>query len=151
MPNTMTVRRWSTAACGLGVVLIGAAIANAQGAVKTVWSGIYTAEQTQRGKAVYDEQCASCHGGSLTGGDVAPPLVGSAFLNNWNNTSAGDLFERIRTTMPQSNPGSLSGRQVSDVEAYMFKVNGFPAGQVALPPAQAMMAGMKIVATKPAG
>ena len=151
MAESFNVRRFGAAACGVAVLLVGAAIAQAQGAERSVWSGVYTAEQAGRGKAAYDEQCAACHGASLTGGDVAPPLSGSAFLNNWNNTSAGDLFERIHTTMPQSAPGSLSGKTVSDIEAYMFQANGFPAGQVALPPASAMMAGIKIVATKPAG
>ena len=151
MAENMNIRRWGTAACGVAFLLVGAAIAHAQSADRNVWTGVYTAEQAERGKTVYAEQCASCHGATLAGGDVAPPLSGSAFLNNWNNTSAGDLFDRIRTTMPQSNPGSLSGKAVSDIEAYMFQVNGFPAGQMPLPPNQAMMAGTKILATKPAG
>jgi hypothetical protein len=33
----------------------------------------------------------------------------------------------------------------------MFQANGFPAGEVQLPPSQPMMAGTKIVASKPAG
>ena len=151
MATISNIRRFGAASCGVALLLVGAAIANAQAAERSVWSGVYTAEQAGRGKVAYDEQCAACHGASLTGGDVAPPLSGSAFLNNWNNTSAGDLFERIHSTMPQSAPGSLSGKTVSDIEAYMFQANGFPAGQLALPPAQPMMAGIKIVATKPAG
>ena len=151
MAESINIRRFGAAACGVALLLVGAAIAQAQATERSVWSGVYTAEQAGRGKVAYDEQCAACHGDSLTGGDVAPALSGSAFLNNWNNTSAGDLFERIHTTMPQSAPGSLSGKTVSDIEAYMFQANGFPAGQVALPPAPAMMAGIKIVATKPAG
>ena len=151
MVEDRNIRRLVTAAGGLAILLIGGAIAHAQGADRSVWTGVYTAEQADRGKAVYADQCASCHGATLAGGDVAPPLSGSAFLNNWNNTSAGDLFDRISTTMPQSAPGSLSGKQVSDVEAYIFQANGFPAGQTMLPPAQPMMAGIKIVASKPAG
>lgn len=151
MTENPNVRRWGAAACGFAVLLVGGAIAHAQSTDRNVWTGVYTAEQAERGKAAYAEQCASCHGATLAGGDVAPPLSGSAFLNNWNNTSAGDLFDRIRTTMPQSNPGSLSGKAVSDIEAYMFQANGFPAGQMPLPPNQAMMAGTKILATKPAG
>jgi mono/diheme cytochrome c family protein len=110
---------------------------------------VYTAEQATRGKAAYAANCAACHGESLAGIDVAPALTGSGFLNNWNNTSAGDLFSRIQTTMPLNAPGSLSGKTVADIEAYMFQANGFPAGQVALPPSQPMAAGIKIV-PKPA-
>jgi quinoprotein glucose dehydrogenase len=80
---------------------------------------------------------------------VAPPLMGSAFLNNWNGTSAGDLFTRIHDTMPLNNPGTLSGRNVADVEAFVLQTNGFPAGDVDLPSNAAMLGGTKIVTTKP--
>lgn len=128
----------------------GAVATRAQTAEKTVWTGAYTAEQATRGKAAYAESCAACHGESLAGIDVAPALTGAGFLNNWNNTSAGDLFTRIKTTMPLSAPGSLSGRTVSDIEAYVLQSNGFPAGEVALPPAAPMMSNVRIIAQKPA-
>ena len=143
------VHVWGSAALGSALLVLGGAIAHAQGTEKTVWNGVYTADQADRGKAAYGEQCAACHGPTLGGIDVAPALSGNAFLNNWNNTSAGDLFTRIHDTMPQNNPGTLSAKTVSDIEAYIFQANGFPAGQTALPPNQAMMTGIKIVATKP--
>ncbi|MBM6577265.1 c-type cytochrome [Microvirga sp. SRT01] len=131
--------------------MFGAAVvANAQASERSVWSGVYTAEQATRGKAAYAANCAACHGDSLSGIDVAPALTGSGFLNNWNNTSAGDLLGRIQTTMPLNAPGSLSGKTVADIEAYIFQSNGFPAGELALPPSQPMAAGIKIGA-KPAG
>ena len=145
----MVRKRMFVAASAL--VLAGAFGAKAQSGGRTVWDGTYTAAQAERGKAVYATSCAMCHGETLVGIDVAPPLVGSAFLNNWNSTSAGDLFTRIHDTMPLNNPGTLSGRSVADVEAYMFQANGFPAGTVELPSNPANLAGTRIVATKPAG
>ena len=133
MAKNFNLRRLGAASCGLALLLVGAAIAHSQAAERSVWSGVYTTEQAERGKVAYGGQCASCHGAALTGGDVAPPLSGSTFLNNWNNTSAGDLFERIHTTMPQSAPGSLPGKTVSDIEAFIFQANGFPAGTTPLP------------------
>lgn len=150
MRNGSRMRTGSAAAFGAAVLALGGAIAHAQGADRTVWSGIYTADQAVRGKAAYGEQCAACHGPTLAGIDVAPALSGNAFLANWNNTSAGDLFDRIHTTMPQNNPGSLPGKTVADIEAYILQVNGFPAGQTALPPSQPMLANVKILASKPA-
>ncbi|AJP72671.1 c-type cytochrome [Sphingomonas hengshuiensis] len=132
------------------VALGGAITARAQAPAGSVWAGVYTAEQAERGKAAYAGECASCHGATLAGIDVAPALVGAGFLNNWNNTSAGDLFTRIKETMPLSAPGSLGGRTVSDIEAYLFQANGFPTGEIALPPSAPLMAGVKIVAQKPA-
>jgi quinoprotein glucose dehydrogenase len=132
-------------------VVGGTVVAGAQTAERSVWSGAYTDEQAARGKLAYAANCATCHGESLAGIDAAPPLTGATFLNNWNSTTAGDLFTRIKTTMPLNAPDTLSGKTVSDVEAYLFQSNGFPAGQVALPSNPAMMAGVKIVATKPGG
>ena len=142
-------RRIVRAALLTSLMAAAGSVAYAQGAGVTVWSGVYTDEQATRGKATYDAVCAACHGATLGGGDVAPALSGGTFLNNWNATSAGDLFERIHSTMPQSDPGSLSGRQVADIEAYMFQSNGFPAGTNALAAGGPEQAGVKIVATKP--
>jgi mono/diheme cytochrome c family protein len=117
---------------------------------RTVWEGVYTADQAARGKATYAQSCASCHGESLAGIDVAPALSSSTFASNWNGTSAGDLFERIHTTMPLDDPGSLSNKQVADVEAFIFQTNGYPAGANELAPGGPALAGVKILSTKPA-
>jgi len=82
---------------------------------KSVWDGVYTEEQAKRGEPIYRKECASCHGEMLTGGESSPPLSGGAFLANWNGLTVGDLFDRIRKTMPQSAPGRLTRQQDSDI------------------------------------
>ena len=42
----------------------------------SVWDGIYSAEQARRGPAGDNRQHSSCHGGSLPGGETAPPPAG---------------------------------------------------------------------------
>ncbi|GAA0305771.1 cytochrome c [Sphingomonas oligophenolica] len=138
------------AATGLFAVTIAVAT-RAQAPAANVWGGVYTADQASRGKAAYMTSCASCHGPALAGGDSAPALIGGTFLNNWNSTTTGDLFSRIHDTMPANDPGSLGGKTVSDIEAFIFQANGFPAGTTPLPSEPAMMAGTKILGTKPAG
>jgi hypothetical protein len=44
-----------------------------------------------------------------------------------------DLFELLRTTMPDDNPGGLSAQQYKDIVAYILKTNGIPAGTDSLP------------------
>ena len=100
---------------------------------KSVWDGIYTEEQAKRGGPMYSEQCASCHGPELMGGEMAPPLASGDFLSGWDGLTVGDLFERIRISMPQNAPGSLSGQQNADILAFVLNANKFPTGAAELP------------------
>src|SRR5258708_3546121 len=95
-------------------------------ALVSIWQGVFTEEQAKRGKPVYDKHCASCHGEQLTGGKTPPPLTGAAFLSNWNGLPLGDLFERIRVSMPQDHPGRRTRQQNADILAYVLSVNQFP-------------------------
>lgn len=101
-------------------------------AAKTVWDGVYTADQATRGRVLYNTKCLSCHGADLSGGEMAPPLVGVGFQSNWNGLSVGDLSERIRVSMPLGQEGSLSRQQVSDVIAAILAAGEYPAGATEL-------------------
>jgi cytochrome c len=99
---------------------------------KSVWDGVYTSDQAKRGQPIYVEKCASCHSSDLSGGESAPPLTGGQFMSNWDGLPVGDLFKRMKDSMPQNAPGSLSGQDNADILAFMFQVNGFPAGKTEL-------------------
>src|SRR5579884_2942214 len=81
---------------------------------RSVWDGVYSKDQGKHGQSLYNDQCASCHGNTLEGGEMAPPLAGGGFLSNWNGLTVGDLFDRIRSTMPLNKPGSLSRDATAD-------------------------------------
>src|SRR3954463_1247696 len=102
-------------------------------AARTVWDSVYTAAQASRGETAYAKTCARCHGASLGGGDESPALTGGNFLGNWNGLPVSDLQTRVKTTMPSDSVGIYPPQLVIDVIAYLFKANGFPAGQVELP------------------
>jgi cytochrome c len=116
---------------------------------KTVWDGVYSDEQSKRGQALYGKECASCHGPTMEGGESAPPLTGDAFLANWNGLTLGDLFDRIRVSMPQDNPGRLSRQQDADILAFMLGGNKFPAGKAEMSSQTEVLKQIKIDATKP--
>lgn len=97
-----------------------------------MWDGVYTEDQAKRGEALYQKECKSCHGVTLAGGESSPPLTGGAFLSNWNGLTLGDLFERIRKTMPQNAPGKLNRPQNADILAFLLSANKFPAGKTEL-------------------
>ena len=59
---------------------------------------------------------------------MAPGLTGGEFSSNWNDLSLGELFERMRISMPQNAPGSLSRQQNADILAFVLYKSNFPAG-----------------------
>jgi mono/diheme cytochrome c family protein len=109
-------------------------------AARTVADGVYTDAQTERGLASYKAACLECHGADLTGDGFAPALAGPEFLGNWTDLSVGDLFERIRISMPPSGPAGLKPEEKIDIVAYMLKYNKFPAGKTEL---EAKLEGLK--------
>lgn len=117
-------------------------------ATRSVWDGIYTAEQAKRGEPLYQSQCSGCHGPDLTGQD-APGLVGGGFNANWSGLSIGDLFERIRKSMPQNDPGSLTRHEYTDILSFVLLKNNFPAGETELTGDAAVLNQIKFEPTKP--
>ena len=113
--------------------LVVAVAVSAQDAPRTVWDGVYTEAQAERGKALYMEKCVQCHGPELMGGGAgAGPLQGATFNGNWNGVPLGDMLERLRQSMPLDKPATLSRQQCADVLAFIFSVNKFPAGKTEL-------------------
>src|SRR5487761_1975245 len=125
-----------------------AGLLSAQEPSRSVWDGVYTGEQAGRGQALYNRHCASCHADTLMGGEMSPPLVGGDFLSNWNGLTVGDLFERIRTTMPQDKAGKLTREVNADITAYILSVNKFPSGNTDLPHATELLKEIRIESEK---
>jgi mono/diheme cytochrome c family protein len=114
--------------------------------VRTVWDGVYTDAQAQRGRGFYAEHCASCHGGSLEGAEHRA-LKGDRFWATWQDTSVDRLLRHVSLNMPHSEDGSLKGTLgtavYTDIVAHMLKTNEFPAGATEL--TEASSAGIRIV------
>ena len=122
------------ACCTLLVAaLIGSAI-DGQEPKRTVWDGVYTAAQAERGRSAYAQSCASCHADDLRGRSTAPSLVDESFAFLWADMSLGDLFERTRMLMPSDRPGSLQADTYADIIAFIALKNGYPAGTADLKP-----------------
>ena len=119
------------------------------GSGRSVWDSVYTLEQATRGETAYAKTCARCHKASLAGADESPPLAGGEFLGNWNGQSLGALHDRIRTSMPTDDPGTYGRQLITDVMAYVLKVNRFPAGTVELPTELDSLKEIRMEAAKP--
>jgi mono/diheme cytochrome c family protein len=112
----------------LALLLVVLSMTGAMAQTASIWDGVYSDAQADRGSSGFAGHCASCHGANLAGTGEAPALAGPQFLSDFDGLSAGDLFDRIRTTMPQDNPGSLTRDQVADILAFLLKANGLPSG-----------------------
>jgi mono/diheme cytochrome c family protein len=104
-----------------------------QVAKKSVWDGAYTAAQAERGQKAYAANCAGCHQSDLTGKGEVPALKGDAFMERWHDYTAKPLFNMIKAEMPPlrfrtSEMKPLADPMYADIVSYIFKVNGFPAG-----------------------
>jgi mono/diheme cytochrome c family protein len=116
------------------VLTLAAASLTAQQKSKTLSDGVFSADQALRGKSGYDGVCARCHGVPLTGSQGnGPTLKGPAFLAHWDKDTLGSLYTKIRDTMPQGSPGTLTDDVKLQILAYVLQQNGFPAGQSDLP------------------
>ena len=99
---------------------------------RTVWDGVYTDAQAERGRESYQQSCVGCHRDDLRGDNTAPSLVGESFTFLWGDMEVGELSARIQKLMPPQGPGSLPAQTYIDIVAFMLQKNAFPAGSVEL-------------------
>src|SRR5471032_561528 len=143
------MKKLAIALIPLATLVVLRSTVHAQPPTKSVLDGVYTEAQATRGRGLYSTECASCHGPELSGGEMAPPLVGGEFNSGWDGLTVGDLFERIRISMPQNAPGSLSGQQNADILSFVLSANKFPAGATELPKEAGILKQIKFEVKKP--
>ena len=98
----------------------------------SVWDGVYTPAQAERGKATFDVSCSRCHNSDLSGSERGPTLTGDKFQSNWIDGSLEALFSFIRDQMPQGSANIVSDDSKADVLAYILQRNSFPPGKTEL-------------------
>ena len=96
----------------------------------------YTSAQADLGKAVYATHCAACHGSKMLGTDDgmddAPSLIGARFDSHWRSRPQA-LYLKIKRSMPQDDPGSLSNDQAAEVVAMILRANRVAPSTVSAP------------------
>jgi len=96
---------------------------------RTVWDGVYTEAQAERGGVLYTESCAGCHAPDLRGNTTSPSLVGLSFAFLWGERTLGELFGEIQRLMPTDRPNSLPAQTYRDILAFILRANSYPAGE----------------------
>jgi mono/diheme cytochrome c family protein len=101
----------------------------------TIADGVYTVEQAESGKEVYERRCGACHN---------VDFYHNAFSNR-NNQILQVMFEEILVTMPADMPGSLMDSEYESVLAHILSLVGYPAGEQELSYAAGTMGDIRIV------
>ncbi|HYW32194.1 MAG TPA: c-type cytochrome [Gemmatimonas sp.] len=112
-----------TVALALGSLLPSSA--RGQDSLPKAPAGIFSDEQAERGNGVFTRVCLECH--------TRNDMTNADFRMAWNGRTVFELFEIIRTTMPDGAPGTMTREEYADVTAYLLKINGMPAGSAPMP------------------
>src|ERR1051325_11577244 len=74
------------------------------GQTRSVWDGVFSADQAARGGPVYDDKCSGCHEKDLSGTGMAGELAGPTFRKNYDGSTLDELYTRVKETMPADGP-----------------------------------------------
>ena len=141
---------WLVAWVGVGVATATVlALAGEARQVESVWDGVYSEQQADRGELLYRAVCESCHAPDLSGGKVVPELVGETFTEDWDGLMVGQLFELVLLSMPEGDPASVSSREKVDILSFILRANGFPAGNMDLQVQQDVLNAVRFEVVKP--
>ena len=93
---------------------------------KSAMTGVFTDEQADKGRGAFSSLCTGCH--------TVASHTGIPFKKRWNGETVWDLFDTIKETMPDDDPGSVSTEDVTVIVAFLLKANGMPPGKDVLKP-----------------
>jgi hypothetical protein len=133
---TATARTLARALFALAILAPCAAAQAGDTAKAAAAASLYNEEQAARGELVYQNVCIECH--------ELLQYTSRDFRRKWNGRTVFDLYDVLRNTMPDKDPGSLPLQDYIDVTGYMLKLNGVPPGKTALPLADSLLKKIKI-------
>ena len=118
-------------------LIVGTAVAEQE---KSVNDGVYSDAQATRGQAAFERNCTNCH-------DTLR-FTGAGFVQSWSGKPLAELYDVLRTTMPEDNPGSLKPQQYADLLSFFLQLNGYTAGEIELIGTDAAMKAVRMEAPK---
>src|SRR6185369_11126952 len=111
------------------LVVLTSSILSAQN--KTVWDGVYTQQQAERGASSFASNCARCHA-ATPNGEEGRNLVGKAFWDSFRESTVDHLLDYVSKNMPNGAGGSLNANTYADLVAFILSRNDIPSGTAEL-------------------
>lgn len=84
----------------------------------------FTDGQADSGRDLFRARCTECH--------YSSEFSESRFQFEWSRRSAGNLYQLIQTSMPETAPGTLSPEETVALVTYILRMNGFEPGATEL-------------------
>jgi cytochrome c len=133
------------------VVVIATGLCTVSASGQTISPAPFTQTQSDAGRKIYAESCASCHGDNLEG-KGAPALTGKDFATStFAGRTTAQLFTFIQDTMPFCEGRSLATDVYVNVQAFILQANGAKPGTTPLTPTTGVKVGDIITGDMPAG
>jgi PQQ-dependent dehydrogenase (methanol/ethanol family) len=89
---------------------------------------VFTAAQSDAGRAAYAQNCATCHGENLDDGPFAPALRGIEFRGRWSQKTLDEFATYMSTKMPPDRAGALEAKTYTALLAFLLEANGVQPG-----------------------
>lgn len=103
------------------LAMSGTAAAQTDSTVKTDSTKLMVnMDQGLRGRETFNKTCLECH--------TKTDVTGADFKIKWSTRPVWELYDVIKTTMPDDKPGSLTPDQYIDVVSYLLRINGAAFG-----------------------
>lgn len=99
---------------------------------QTTKDGIFSLDQAVSGRAIYQDYCVTCHRKNLDGGEFGAALTGMHFRGKWEGQSLLSILDKMKSTMPPSDPGGLNSTQYLQLLSYILIRNNYPPGNLDL-------------------
>lgn len=115
-------------------------------APNTIWGGVFTKAQADRGSEPYSERCGTCHGQTGRGGPDAPGIVGYSLEEKWADVPLVAYYTFVSDQMPKGRARSLSPQTYIDIVAHLLSLHGAPAGNAELSPDDGILGEIMITA-----
>jgi cytochrome c5 len=103
-------------------------------------SSTFSAAQADRGRDMFRATCTECH--------YSSEFSDSQFKFKWSRRSAGNLYQLILTSMPETEPGILTPEETVDLVSYILRMNGFEPGVGELAAERAVLDGVSLASIR---